>query len=65
MVDVTLAMKNNLALLLVISWLFLKFARWTKWKWDDALAVWFRNKITKTSDEEVVQVNSKQQVKEL
>ena len=47
MTNVTLAVKNNLAILIVFSYCFYKFSKWTKWKWDDTLSLWLRNKITK------------------
>ena len=47
MTNLTLAMKNNLSLLMVISYYFVKFSKLTKNTWDDKLAEWFRNKLIK------------------
>ena len=47
MTNVSLAIKNNLAILVILSYIFVRFARWTKWKWDDTLALWLRKKLAR------------------
>jgi len=57
MTNITLAMKNNLALLLVVSYYFVKFSKLTKNQWDDNLAEWFRNKLIGKNENGVVVPN--------
>lgn len=53
MTKATLAIKNNLALLLFISFYFVKFSRWTKNKWDDRASNWLMQKLTRKNRSEV------------
>lgn len=46
MTNVTLALKNNLALLMVVTFYLVKFSKLTKNTWDDKIANWLRNKVT-------------------
>lgn len=46
MTNITLAIKNNLSLLLIISFYFAKFANATKNTWDNKISDWIRNKLT-------------------
>ena len=63
MTNVALAVKNNLSLLIVFSYYFLKFSKLTKIKWDDKLALWFRNKLVKKENGGVIPRNPKEERK--